>query len=605
MSEHRTLPAALALIFGMLLLPSPGSAADNSVVEPTTRLALIIANSAYEGNVWSPLSGPRNDGRVLAEKLRSLGFEVDLVTDGDLETMVGALRQFRRKLLQRPGALAWFYYSGHGAQVAGARSASSGNYLIPARSALVDEEDAAREALAVDDVIDNILGGDPLAAVVVLDACRNNALPRRVAGSGLRGLAGARRRDNVLVAYSASAGQVASDGEDGTSPYASALVEQLGTPGATVSTIFKQVRSAVAARSGGRQAPEVLDRTEFEIVLTPAPLTSPPVVTGVGTGVLQVSVLPQSGRIYLNGSLVGSGSFEGRVAADEDLELRVRAEGFDDHVERVRLGEGKTLPVEVQLRKPVATTPQTLLGALVKLSPPGSEQAIEVMANEITVGQYRTFVDATGYRTDAERNLLRPGCWAHDSGSGAWEWRESASWRAPGFPQTDLHPVVCVSYNDLRHFAEWVHRMTGRTVRVPSEGEWHWMARARSGMTAATICEVANVADQTRGPRGEVWADAQPCQDGAFYTAPVRRYTPNRLGLFDIDGNVREWLADCWEGEFDPAHMQARATGQCSKRPVRGGDFQMGAPALDSESRSDAGVSFRSAYLGARLLVEP
>jgi formylglycine-generating enzyme len=203
---------------------------------------------------------------------------------------------------------------------------------------------------------------------------------------------------------------------------------------------------------------------------------------------------------------------------------------------------------------------------------------------EVTRGQYRAFIEATRHRGD--------GCFAWKDG--AFVLDGERSWRSPGFPQTDDHPVTCVSWEDASAYVSWLTRHTGRKHRLPTEAEWEYAARAGStaprfwGEDAARLCEYANGADVTTAsqiPAARDWPSAR-CNDGHAYTAPVGSYRANAFGLHDMLGNVGEWTQDCWNATYKglPVDGSAASGGECGMRAVRGGSWD------------DAPVGLRSAY---------
>ena len=221
---------------------------------------------------------------------------------------------------------------------------------------------------------------------------------------------------------------------------------------------------------------------------------------------------------------------------------------------------------------------------------------------EVTVGQFRRFVEATEYRTDAERNADgNEGCYI-DTSDG-WDWTWGRSWQNPGYAIDHKQPVVCVSWNDAQAFIEWLTEKTGESYRLPSEAEWEYAARAGSttkyhfGNSESQLCRYANHADSSTGFD---WRN-KSCSDGVGKrTATVGRYQPNAFGLYDIHGNVWEWVQDCWNDSYAEAPTDGRVwtRGGCSQHVARGGAWYSSPGNLSSADRDWASRSRRNDFLG-------
>ncbi len=205
-----------------------------------------------------------------------------------------------------------------------------------------------------------------------------------------------------------------------------------------------------------------------------------------------------------------------------------------------------------------------------------SIKAFRIGKTEVTVGNFRRFVEAAGYRTDAEREGH---CWAL-GGDGKWAEQAGRDWKNPGFPQSDRHPVVCVSWNDAKAYVQWLSQQGLGRFRLPSESEWEYAARGGKsayysfGDNIAILCDYANIADTTaaeRLPLGMV----ESCDDREVYTAAVGGYRPNRYGLHDSHGNVWEWTEDCWHDSYTgaPSDEAPWLVGDCARRVLRGGSW--------------------------------
>jgi formylglycine-generating enzyme required for sulfatase activity len=189
------------------------------------------------------------------------------------------------------------------------------------------------------------------------------------------------------------------------------------------------------------------------------------------------------------------------------------------------------------------------------------EQPFRISTYEITVGQFRKFVEGTGYVTTAE---AQDGGWIA-SRSSSWGTHDpSLSWENPGYPLAETLPVTVVTYEDAQQFCEWLSQRNGSRYRLPTEAEWEYACRAG-----------------TTGPYHFAY-EARDAYCWSLWNAkdtvrprPVGTRQPNPWGLFDINGNVREWCLD-WYAEDAYATLYIDApegppTG--TLRVIRGGCF--------------------------------
>ena len=239
---HRLCLTAFLLSFALLAAVHTAKAAG--------RMALVVGNANYTGDMLSKLKNPANDAALIADALKKAGFEVDLVLDADLRGMKRAVQGFGKKLsASEPGAIGLFYYSGHGFQAGGV------NYLAPLGAQLQDEVDAEFEALSVDWVLGKLEAAHKGVNVVVLDACRNTALTRGMGNAG-EGLALLKATPSgSFISFATAPGSTATDGTGLNSPYSAAIAREILRPGITIEAAFKNVRRAVVEATNGEQVP--------------------------------------------------------------------------------------------------------------------------------------------------------------------------------------------------------------------------------------------------------------------------------------------------------------------------------------------------------------
>ncbi len=169
-------------------------------------------------------------------------------------------------------------------------------------------------------------------------------------------------------------------------------------------------------------------------------------------------------------------------------------------------------------------------------------------------------------------------------------------------------PVINVSWTDVQTYLAWLRRVTGKDYRLLTEAEWEYAARAGTtsrysfGDSEAELCAYANGADQSAKASHSDW-QASSCSDGFVRTAPVGSLKPNKFGLYDMHGNVWEWVQDCFAESYDGAAVDgaAQTAGDCSIRTLRGGAWYSTPSVLRSASRGKAALNTRSFVFGFRL----
>ncbi|RXH09813.1 caspase family protein [Bradyrhizobium guangzhouense] len=256
----------LALIFCSFWLACTSAQAER-------RVALVIGNSAYK-NV-PKLSNPVNDAALVGGMLKNAGFEgVYIKTDLNGIEMRKALRDFGARA--READVAIIYYAGHGIEFDGT------NYLIPTDATLETDSDVLDETVALDRALFAVEPAKQLR-LIILDACRDNpfakTMKRTIAARGIgRGLAKVEPTSpNTMIAFAAKAGSTASDGDAKDSPFATALVDRLPTPGLDLRKAFGFVRDDVLKNTGYTQEPYIYGSLGGDdVALVPAkPVASP------------------------------------------------------------------------------------------------------------------------------------------------------------------------------------------------------------------------------------------------------------------------------------------------------------------------------------------
>ena len=472
----------------------------------------MIGNSAYQADI-GPLQNPVNDATDMAATLEALGFKVKLLLDATRLQMEAAVTAFSRQL--RPGDIGLFYFAGHGAQIEGA------NYLIPIGANVERAATTKVDAVSAEQVLSSMTAAGSALNILILDACRNNPFLARWPVQVPPGLAPMQAARGSFIAYATSPGAVATDGTGRNGTYTKHLLRYLTTPDLPVEQMFKRVRVAVEGETGGAQTPWELSSLQGDFSFCPATATplSPTVAKATPAPPMAAARPAAQRQPELAQTLLGK---------DGAAMVLVPAGEF-------AMGSNSGDIASLLRRHPKAN------GAILKDEVPRHRiflDAFYIDKYEVTNAHFQQFVQATGYRTQAESE----GGGKIRTGAKTWADVPDATWRAPrgqgsSIAGLEAHPVVQVSWHDAKAYCTWAGK------RLPTEAEWEKAARGTDGR----LYPWGNEFDGTRANFCDrncpfEWQDAV-VDDGSRSTTPVGSYEAARAPMAPTT-----WQGTCGSG---------------------------------------------------------
>jgi formylglycine-generating enzyme required for sulfatase activity len=226
---------------------------------------------------------------------------------------------------------------------------------------------------------------------------------------------------------------------------------------------------------------------------------------------------------------------------------------------------------------------------------------------EVTRREFRAFLTDSAYEQKGD-------CVIWDDEQSRFSIDHPAeSVEAPDADVSDDQPATCISWHDARAYAQWLAKKTGKPYRLPSEAEWEYAARAGSvaewpwGEQASDGCDFANVYDLTGREHYPLGWDPVRCRDGYAGLAPVGALRPNAFGLYDLIGNVAEWVDDCYTDSYVGRPKDGRSwfwNGGCRRHVVRGGSWASPPSQARSAYRLPTDSTFRAQTLGLRVALD-
>ena len=641
---------------GILLAVTAGPALASS------RVALVIGNAAYDH--VPRLANPLNDAEDIGAALDRIGFAVTRIDDADYADLRRGLRAFRRQA--STAKIAVVFYAGHGIEVnkhnflvpVDARLETDGEVefeAVPLDLVMSAVEGASEFRLVVLDACRE----NPFLKSIAREKGSTRSIGRGLARAEPSG-------GDTLLVYSAKEGTVAMDGKGRNSPFAIALLRHLEQPGLEVIQMLREVRDDVL-ESTGRQEPFWYGSLSARGAYLTRPAKAVPgqgpqvatsesaadveywkTVNAIADPVSRIAALQDYRARFPGGRYArlaaiqlddlrrkiaagASGSTVPREAADPGATSQAAqdSERLDVALAPVQDGDSGEVAGWKQVREPAARDlryegefrdcPQCPRMVVVpagsyEMGSPSGEGAddeehrhrvtlpapIAIGMFEVRRGEFTRFLEETN-------RSVGSACWHYDG----VETREGGGPTDPGFVQGENEPMVCVSWMDAKAYVDWLSRKTKRKYRLLSESEWEYAARGGTATprywdeSETGQCRNANGADAALKSRYTDWFDlTESCDDGHVHTSEAGRYGPNGFGLYDMLGNAREWVEDCWHRDYADAPQDGSAWtegGSCSLRVLRGGSWLDGPGGVRSSTRDKGTTRIRFSANGFRV----
>lgn len=584
----------------------------------TKRIALVIGNNAYEHlPATEQLKSAINDAKAVRKALESLDFKVLYGENVSREAFIDKFFDFTSRI--SAGDTALFYYAGHGVGIKG------GNYLLPSdirppqSTRRQEEQRVIAKSVGELYVLSGMKSAGAQVAIAVLDACRNNPLaaPNGRSLGATRGFGRISPPTGVFSIYSAGFSQTALDRlphevGDVNSVFTRVFVKNVVKPGFNLYELARATRRdvvALAGTIGHEQIPAIYDQV----------VGDPVYLAGRNTAIPSETKSPAA---FDPAKQAWETIEDTKRAGDLEAFIKRFPDSFYTDLARSRLKELKKpvapKPVGVLSKPVMPAKPPSVLKPVVGTFPDKPESADEFQDCAecpkmvvVPAGNFMMGSPANERSRDHDEGPQHRVTISHPFAVGKFEVTFS-EWDAcvagggcsdkPGDEGwgRGRRPVINVSWDDAKAYVSWLSGKTGEAYRLLSEAEWEYAARAGTTTPFST---------------GRTITTAQANFDGNYTyngsrqgryrqeTVTVGSFSANRFGLYDMHGNVWEWVEDCWNENYRgaPNDGSYRISGNCSLRVLRGGAWSIAPWGLRSAIRLRGITGHRLNFSGFRV----
>jgi len=598
---HRSVPShvwglsmrrRLAVVLSLLLTAITATTlADDT---GPRKVALLVGVNQYLKPGFKDLEFAEADVTAVAEELQKFGFKVTVLLGsgkGGRQATRANIESTAEQIVKPLGKndIALVMLSGHGQQLlADPREldfSKSKSYYCPVDARFNDPD----SQVSLSHLVDDILALDVGTKLLLVDACRDIAADQSRGGRNAKGIEGRRidLPEQTGVFFSCSAGQMSFERPE--------LEHGLFT-----FCLLDGLRGK-AARDGEIAWADLVAHVNRRMVqddltkLLPESVRQVPIPAGA----VPHTVL---GHVSARVSPTTPTPVPPPVPSSSETQARPFVNSVGQTMRPIPAG-----PFQMGSPSSDPAYRSDELAHTVRIS-----RSFYLSAHEVTRGQFRQFVESQRYRTDAERD--GKGGWGFDPVQGTvGVTGRQYTWLNPGYTQTDDHPVVNVSYQDAVAFTRWLSSKEDRVYRLPTEAEWEYACRAGSRTRYATgdsdsnVQTLGNVADRSLASKSRLAARwAQNWDDHYAFTAPVGSFQPNAWGIYDMHGNVWEWVRDYYDATYYRSSPAADPPGPASGeyRMFRGGGWFNPPPICRSANRNVLTPADRTNLIGFRVLME-